>query len=414
MGSEWPTVPLGQLIEPGRVLTYGVVQPGSPVPDGVPIVRVADMRDGRVSTSGVLRISREIEAPYGRSRLRGGELLLTVVGTVGETVVAPDALAGWNTARGVAVIPVRKDVGAAWVRLALQGPEARSAIHSRLNTTVQPTLNLDDVARLPIPMPPTKERQRVLRHIGALDDKIELNRRMSQTLESMARALFKSWFVDFDPVRSRAEGRACGLPKQVADLFPESFDDADLGEIPDGWTVAALSQLAEVRGGSQLPAGELQAVGTGPVYGANGLMGYAERKTHDGFVIAFGRVGAYCGSIHWTYDGAWINNNASSIEPARWPEFVLLSLLQVDFYSMRTGSAQPFIPNGALSTTEIIQPPPLLTEEFCRVVRPAWRQRWELERNSFSLASVRDALLPELLSGGLLGDAAVRPDGAGQ
>ncbi len=78
--------------------------------------------------------------------------------------------------------------------------------------------------------------QRAIAHIlGTLDDKIELNRRMNETLEAMARALFKSWFVDFDPVRAKAEGRDPGLPKPLADLFPDSFEDSELGEIPKGW-----------------------------------------------------------------------------------------------------------------------------------------------------------------------------------
>ena len=83
---------------------------------------------------------------------------------------------------------------------------------------------------------PSLEEQRAIAHIlGTLDDKIELNRRMSETLEAMARALFKSWFVDFDPVRAKMEGRDPGLPKHIADLFPDRLVDSELGEIPEGW-----------------------------------------------------------------------------------------------------------------------------------------------------------------------------------
>ena len=87
-------------------------------------------------------------------------------------------------------------------------------------------------------MPEDIDEQRAIAHIlGTLDDKIELNRRMNETLEAMARALFKSWFVDFDPVRAKAEGRDPGLPKPIADLFPDRFEDSELGEIPEGWEV---------------------------------------------------------------------------------------------------------------------------------------------------------------------------------
>ena len=181
-----------------------------------------------------MKVTPKIEAAYSRTRLQGGELLLTLVGTVGETAVVPDALRGWNTARAVGVIPVRKDVGAYWVKLALQSPEIKARIDSRLNTTVQATLNLGDVSKLPIVLPSFEERTKIAHILGTLDDKIELNRRMNETLEAMVRMLFKSWFVDFDPVRAKAEGRDPGLPKHVADLFPDSFEDSELGKIAAG------------------------------------------------------------------------------------------------------------------------------------------------------------------------------------
>ena len=93
--------------------------------------------------------------------------------------------------------------------------------------------------------------QRAIAHIlGTLDDKIELNRRMNETLEAMARAIFKSWFVDFDPVRAKAEGRDPGLPKPIADLFPDRFEDSELGEIPAGWKIRSLYDCAEYINGS--------------------------------------------------------------------------------------------------------------------------------------------------------------------
>jgi len=237
--AEWQTLPLERVIETGRGISYGIVQPGSPVVDGVPIVRVSDVRDGRIQTAHPLRVSRDIESAYSRTRLKGGELVLTLVGTVGQAAVVPQSLSGWNTARAVAVIPVRKDIGAYWVQLALQAPGVRDIINSRLNTTVQATLNLRDVAQLPIVLPPQQERDAISHIIGTLDRKIELNRQKNETLEAIARALFKSWFVDFDPVRAKAEG-----PKWLSELFPFSFDDSEIGEIPHGWMVKGIDEIA--------------------------------------------------------------------------------------------------------------------------------------------------------------------------
>ncbi len=98
-----------------------------------------------------------------------------------------------------------------------------------------------------MPLPPLAEQRAIAHILGTLDDKIELNRRMNETLEAMARALFKSWFVDFDPVRAKAEGRDPGLPKPLADLFPDRLVDSELGEIPEGWEVGrSLDRRAAV------------------------------------------------------------------------------------------------------------------------------------------------------------------------
>ena len=111
---------------------------------------------------------------------------------------------------------------------------------------------METLNRLRFPLPPLPEQHAIARILGALDDKIELNRRMNETLEAIARALFKSWFVDFDPVRAKAEGRDPGLPAPVADLFPDCFEDSEIGEIPVGWAVRSLDEIADFLNGLAL------------------------------------------------------------------------------------------------------------------------------------------------------------------
>ena len=109
-----------------------------------------------------------------------------------------------------------------------------------------PSTSREDFYGLPVQVPPLHEQRAIAHILGTLDDKIELNRRMNETLESMARALFKSWFVDFDPVRAKMEGRDTGLPKRLADLFPDRLVASELGEIPDGWKVGTLEDVASL------------------------------------------------------------------------------------------------------------------------------------------------------------------------
>ena len=124
--------------------------------------------------------------------------------------------------------------------------------------------------------PPLAEQKAIAAVLGALDDKIELNRRMNATLEAMARALFQSWFVDFDPVRAKLDGRPpAALDPATAALFPASFQDSEAGHIPKGWEVVSLDALASIRGGKQLPTEDCLPVGKFTVFGANGIMGYA-------------------------------------------------------------------------------------------------------------------------------------------
>jgi len=182
-------------------------------------------------------------------------------------------------------------------------------------------------------------QRRIAGILSAYDELIENSQRRIRILEAMARALYREWFVHF---------RFAGHEKLPRVSSP-------LGDIPQGWEVKRLDLLAEIRGGRQLEKEEIQELGEFPVFGGNGIRGYSEKATHEGFVIAFGRVGAYCGSIHWSYGGAWLNNNSSSVVPLKHDELVLHHLLDFNFANLRGGAAQPFISNTALAGIELAE-----------------------------------------------------------
>lgn len=388
MADESEFVPLSTLVEPGRGISYGIVQPGPPVEDGVPIVRVTDVRAGRISTETPLRVSPDVEASYARTRLRGGELLLTLVGTVGESAVVPQELAGWNTARAVAVIPVRSDIGATWVRIALQTPVVRSRIDSRLNTTVQATLNLRDVAELPIWVPKPEQRTCIGHILGTLDDKIELNRRMSETLEAMARALFKSWFMDFDPVRAKAEGRDTGLPKEIAELFPDRFVDSELGEIPEGWAIGELGDVLQQIIDRCTPSNETQSRPYVPIecIAARSLLladtkpGEEARSSLTSFRsgdLLFGAMRPYFHKVAIApFDGT-TRTTVFVLRPRISQYFSFATLLLHDKNTVEyatnhsTGSTIPYaVWQGSLEAMPIVLPPPQIRVGFDSLVRP--------------------------------------------
>jgi type I restriction enzyme S subunit len=128
-----------------------------------------------------------------------------------------------------------------------QSPLVRGyAISQMTGTSGRQRVPIEAFEHLLVPIPPLPEQRAIAHILGTLDDKIELNRRMNETLEAMAQAMFKSWFIDFDPVRAKAEGRDTGLPPDVAALFPDSFQDSELGPIPEGWRISTIGAMADV------------------------------------------------------------------------------------------------------------------------------------------------------------------------
>ena len=234
---------LGELLS-DKGITYGVVKPGDHSPNGIPLIKAADVGNGRVNASPAFKISQDKHQEHCRTELTGGELLITLVGTPGQCAIAPAEIKGFNVVRAVGVFNVELIADNRYIMYAIQGPRSQSHIRNVCNTTVQATLNLGDLKGLPLSIPPLAEQKAIAHILGTLDDKIELNRKTNETLEAIAKALFNSWFVDFDPVRAKAEGRPTGLPAEISDLFPDSFEDSELGEIPCGWVCTPLADRA--------------------------------------------------------------------------------------------------------------------------------------------------------------------------
>ena len=274
-------------------------------------------------------------------------------------------------------------------------------LHALRGGSGQPLINQTSLKSLEVPERSFADQKAIAHILGTLDDKIELNQKMNQTLEEMAKAIFKSWFVDFDPVRAKAEGRPTGLPPEISDLFPDELVDSEIGETPKGWVVTDLANSAAIKGGKQIKNVSNDSSGCVPVYGGNGIMGWTDRSNVDSFTVIFGRVGANCGSVNWVYDKAWIGNNASSVTPKENNEFLLQVLLMKDFQGMRSGSAQPFISNTSLGQLRFVYPVNGPAKMYCEVARPIRLLQENSKREIKILSELRDTLLPKLISGEL-------------
>lgn len=289
--------------------------------------------------------------------------------------------------------------------------------------TSNPTLSRDTFGAQAFPLPPLVVQRAIAHILSTLDDKIELNRRMNETLEAMARALFKSWFVDFDPVRAKAEGRAPGLPKSLADLFPDSFEDSELGEIPKGWQVKTIGDIADVLGGST-PSTKEQYYWSGGTHhwvtpkDLSGLlvpvMLDTERRITDaglsqigsgllpkGTVLLSSR--APIGYLAVAEIPVAINQGFIAMKPKKGISNLFLlfwaSVAHEEIVSRANGSTFLEISKSNFRPIPVIAPPRAMMQEFDAQVRPLYERIVECERESRTLAALRDALLPKLISG---------------
>ncbi|HHQ4756835.1 TPA: hypothetical protein ACSP2Z_001640 [Aeromonas hydrophila] len=242
---EWDVVPLEALLKDAKSISVGVMYPGPHTPGGTPLIKVGDIKGGLITQKPEYCISSETDELHQRTRLHGDELLITLVGNPGECVVVEPYMAGWNPARAIAVIRLANPGLRIYLKAVLESAASKHLIDSVLNTTVQKTLNLKDIRQLPIPLPPEKVIQSLSDFSDVLSKRIALLRETNVTLEAIALALFKSWFVDVDPVHARARGeQPAGLAPEVAALFPDSFEESELGQVPMGWGAGLLNDLA--------------------------------------------------------------------------------------------------------------------------------------------------------------------------
>jgi type I restriction enzyme S subunit len=264
--------------------------------------------------------------------------------------------------------------------------------------TMIPHFKKGDFNKLHIPYPNQATQTAIGDLYFELSLKIELNRRMSETLEASARALFRDWFVNFGPTLAKVEGRPAYLAPDLWSLFPDRLDDDG---VPEGWELRKVSGIAELKGGKQLEKSRIFKTGDIPVFGGAGIMGFTDAHNAEGYVISVGRVGAYCGQFSAHRGRAWINNNASYIRPLipNIAEWLFMALREVDMDVIKKGAAQPFVSNGDIANLELAWPGKAVIGAFSGILEPLVRQMEACVDESRTLAALRDTLLPKLMSG---------------
>ncbi len=272
-------------------------------------------------------------------------------------------------------------------------------------------------------LPDIQEQKAIAHILGTLDDKIELNRKTNETLEAMAKALFKSWFVDFDPVRAKIEGRPTGLPSEISDLFPDSFEDSELGEIPSGWSISCVNDLCEWVSSGGTPSrsrkdfwenGNIPWFKTGELNDAPLLdsaekinelaLGNSSCKYWEAGTILFaiyasptvGRLGVLTESGTSNQAAAGLKAKVGIGTP-----FLRRTLLfsRDELQNIAVGAAQQNINVQILKDHKVVAPGSSLATIYSKTISPLDEQQICLAKSTREFCLLRDALLPKLISG---------------
>jgi type I restriction enzyme, S subunit len=380
---------------------------------------------GNVTTSGFrfsdcAFITAEKDAVLRKGKLIRGDVVLTTRGTVGNAAYFDDSIAFDHVRINSGMVILRARIPALQPRylyLFVRSALFHAQVSELRTGSAQPQLPIQDINRIEIPIPPPDEQRAIAHILGTLDDKIELNRRMNETLEAMARALFKSWFVDFDPVRAKAEGRDSRLPRHLADLFPACLVYSELGEIPEGWEAGSfgsiVSQRSERVGSREVIV--LSAVASGKLTRSDEH--FTKRvysKETDKYLLVQQWDFAYNPSrINIGSVGMLEEDVLGGVSPVyvvarprdayRWFLEFSLRLPQARTWinTLASGSVRQSLSYYDFCSIPCVIPPVRLAYEFNSIwsdLRDTVRAR---QAESDTLSALRDSLLPKLISGDL-------------
>ena len=426
---------------------------------GVVVLRNQNIRNGRLDLSTTSYTDEEHFADRTRrARPMHGDLVITREAPMGEVCMIPPDLRCCLGQRMVLLRPNRKRADPRYLLYALQSGAVQHEIgvNEGTGSTVS-NLRIPLLASLPIPTRSLPEQRAIAHILGTLDDKIELNRRMNETLEAMARALFKSWFVDFDPVRAKAEGRERqdgarsgqprkplnvasdlpwpgaeagagvagdpGLPKPLADLFPARLVDSELGEIPEGWEVGTFGDVVEQLRDSVNPLESPDSTfhhfsipafddGQWPKEERGESIKSLKSRVPPGVVLL--------SKLNPEIERVWLVDVEPDAQAICSTEFLVLApraphrrafvyclarspLFRQELEGLVTGTSKSHqrAQVGSILSLAVATPPASLLSRFKDAAEPLLARSLECRRESRTLTDLRDALLPKLISGEL-------------
>lgn len=429
MTSNLPEIPLAEIvaIKGGKRLPAG--KNLQSIPSKHPYVRVRDVGQRSLPREGIEYVPDDVFPSISRYIVQRDDVVLSIVGTIGALSIVDSFYDYASLTENCVKLTGLDYYDALYLYYYLSSNIGQQEISQGTVGAVQPKLPIYNIEKIKVLWPEDKDRRkRIAAVLGELDDKIDINHRINQTLEAMAQAIFKSWFVDFGPVKAKIaaiqQGRdplraamsaISGKPDAELDalppvqyeqlaatavMFPDEMEESELGEIPKGWKVQRVGNVLELVYGKALKSTDRQE-GTVPVYGSGGITGFHNTPlvTHGSIIV--GRKGTV-GSLYWEDDPFFPIDTTYYVRPlAAPPTFCYYTMQILGLEKMNTDAAVPGLNRENVYRLEVVLPDSVTLQQFdiqATTLRKAIRAN---SGENKSLADLRDILLPKLLTGEL-------------
>jgi type I restriction enzyme S subunit len=421
MSSEWPVRPLEDCLD--ALIDYRGKTPEK-TDSGIPLVTAKIIKDGRIERPSEFIASEAYESWMRRGIPQAGDVVLTTEAPMGEVA----QLGSERVALAQRVVTLRGKVGlldSTFLLYVLQTEEMQEQLRSRSTGTTVLGIKQSELRKISVSLPPIDLQRSSASTLAAIDARIDLLRETNATLEAIAQALFKSWFVDFDPVYAKQQGIApAGMDEATAALFPDSFEESELGLVPVGWQVGPILDVASLLSGgtprtdrSEYWGGTIAWASARDVsQSTDSVLVRTERTiTRQGLEESATRIipalasvvvarGATTGRMVLIGDAMAMNQTCYALISKINTPMALYCLLrrEIDVLVRAAhGSVFDTITTNTFARSKVVQPSQPLLEHFEEIVSPLLQQMVVGTKASHALATLRDTLLPRLISGQL-------------
>lgn len=363
--SEWKEIQLGNLAEIQTGPFGSQLKNEQYVVGGTPVITVEHLKDFKIIDFTYPSVNENDKKRLSKYLLKAGDIVFTRVGSVDLSAFVKEHQDGWMfSSRMLRVRPNLEVINSRFLSYFFRQKSFRDYILNISVGATMPSINTEILKGVPISYPDLPEQTAIASILSSLDDKIDLLHRQNATLEKMAETLFRQWFVE---------------------------------EAKEEWEEGTLSYFADFYNGKTRP----NELGTFPIYGGNGILGFTNKSNFTGKSIIIGRVGAYCGSVYYENKEIWVSDNALLMKTkiAKTTHFLYYLMKSLDLNSMAEGSSHPLLTQTLLKSIEIKIPPIETICNFDSIIENIQNKIDSNQTQIQTLTALRDTLLPKLMSG---------------